>query len=69
MVYGCAQYGGSNGAGGVYRIARDGSMFELLHSFEVDAGYPYGGPIVGSDGGLYGTTFTGLVWRMQLPVP
>lgn len=68
MVYFCAQYGGANGTGGVCRIARDGSMFELLHSFDADAGYPYGGPIVASDGSLYGTTFTGLVWRLQLPV-
>lgn len=68
MVYGCAQYGGVNGTGGVYRIARDGSMHELIHSFDADAGYPYGGPIVASDGCLYGTTFTGLIWRLQLPV-
>lgn len=68
MVYGCAQYGGANGTGGIYRVARDGSLFELLHSFDIDAGYPYGGPICASDGNLYGTTFTGLVWRMTLPV-
>jgi uncharacterized repeat protein (TIGR03803 family) len=67
MVYGCAQYGGAGGAGGIYRIARDGSMQELIHSFDADAGYPYGGPILASDGSLRGTTFAGLVWRLDLP--
>jgi len=56
MLYGVAQYGGAAGTGGIYRIARDGSLFALLYSFP-DAAYPDGGVTVGSDGAVYGTTF------------
>ncbi|HEX3757115.1 MAG TPA: choice-of-anchor tandem repeat GloVer-containing protein [Kofleriaceae bacterium] len=55
MIYGTTAYGGANGSGSLYRIARDGTRFELLYSF--DGGYPYGGLTLGSDGALYGTTF------------
>jgi uncharacterized repeat protein (TIGR01451 family) len=66
MIYGTTAYGGAYGSGGVYRIARDGSRFELLYSF--DGGYPYGGLTLGSDGALYGTTFnTGQVFRFVPP--
>jgi len=66
MLYGVAQYGGAAGAGGIYRIARDGSLFQLLRSWS-DAAYPYGGVTVGSDGAVYGTTFnTSEVWRLRL---
>jgi uncharacterized repeat protein (TIGR03803 family) len=66
MLYGTTAYGGAHGSGGIYRLARDGSRFELVHSF--DGGYPYGGLTVGSDGALYGTTFnTGQVFRFVPP--
>lgn len=66
MLYFAAQYGGANGTGAIGRLARDGSLFSLLWSWP-DAAYPYGGPIVGSDGALYGTTFdTGQIWRLRL---
>ena len=63
LVYGTAQYGGSNGTGGIYRIAPDGSLFQLVFSF-ADSAYPYGGLILGSDGAFYGMEFgTGMVFR------
>lgn len=65
LVYGTAQYGGASGTGGIYRIARDGSLFQLLHSFP-DAAYPYGGLITGSDGAFYGMEFNaGIVFRFR----
>lgn len=68
MLYGVAQYGGAAGTGGIYRVARDGSLFRLLWSWP-DAAYPYGGVTIGSDGALYGTTFdTGQIWRLALPL-
>ncbi|HET7504847.1 MAG TPA: choice-of-anchor tandem repeat GloVer-containing protein, partial [Kofleriaceae bacterium] len=67
MIYGTTTYGGAYGSGSIYRIARDGSQFELLHSFE--GGYPYGGLTLGSDGALYGTTFnTSQVFRFVPPL-
>jgi uncharacterized repeat protein (TIGR03803 family) len=66
MLYGTTAYGGAHGSGGIYRRARDGSRFALVHSF--DGGSPYGGLTVGSDGALYGTTFTpGQVFRFVPP--
>jgi uncharacterized repeat protein (TIGR03803 family) len=67
LVYGMAQYGGASGTGGIYRIARDGSRFELVYSFP-DAAYPYGGLTVGPDGALYGMEFNaGKVFRFDPP--
>jgi uncharacterized repeat protein (TIGR03803 family) len=66
MIYGTTTYGGANGSGSIYRIARDGTRFELLYSF--DGAYPYGGLTLGSDGALYGTTFnTSQVFRFVPP--
>ena len=66
LIYGTTAYGGAYGSGSIYRIARDGSRFELLYSF--DGGYPYGGLTLGSDGALYGTTFnTSQVFRFVPP--
>ncbi len=63
MLYGVTRYGGDNGTGNIYRIARDGSLFQSLYSFPSDSSglqrRPYGGLIVGSDGAMYGTTHTG----------
>ncbi|HEY6180123.1 MAG TPA: choice-of-anchor tandem repeat GloVer-containing protein [Kofleriaceae bacterium] len=68
LIYGTAQYGGASGTGAIYRIARNGALFQLLYSFP-DAAYPYGGLIVGSDGALYGMEFVaGLVFRFTPPI-
>lgn len=69
MIYGVANYGGANGCGGVYRIARDGSQFELIHSFELSGpNYPYGGIMCASDGALYVVTFgNGSIVRIEPP--
>jgi uncharacterized repeat protein (TIGR03803 family) len=66
MLYGCVQYGGASGTGGIWRMARNGTQRELIHSFP-DAAYPYGGPTFGSDGALYVVTFgTGRVIRFEV---
>lgn len=67
MIYGTATYGGAYGTGGIWRMARDGSLFQLLWSWP-DAAYPYGGLSIGSDGALYGVTFnTSQVFRFVPP--
>lgn len=68
MIYGTAQYGGASGTGGIWRMARDGSMFQLLWSW-TDAAYPYGGLARGIDGAFYGATFgTSQVFRFVTPM-
>lgn len=69
MIYGVANYGGAEGCGGVYRVARDGSLFELVHSFSLSGpNYPYGGLTRASDGALYAVTFgNGAVIRIDPP--
>lgn len=63
MIYGTAAYGGAAGTGGIWRIARDGSQFQLLYSWP-DAAYPYGGIMMASDGNMYGVTYgTSQVYR------
>jgi uncharacterized repeat protein (TIGR03803 family) len=65
LLYGMAQYGGAAGTGGIWRIARDGTLFSLLYSFP-DGAYPYGGLTLGSDGAFYGTTFnTSQIFRFH----
>lgn len=60
MIMGVAAYGGAGGAGGIYEIARDGTRFRLLHSFDPNGfSYPYGGLMTASNGAIYGTTFNG----------
>jgi len=61
-MYGTTSVGGEHTSGTVFKLKKDGSNYELLHSFA-----PFGGdgrnpqtPVVeGSDGYLYGTTVTG----------
>jgi hypothetical protein len=65
MVYGTAQYGGAAGTGGIWRMARDGSLFSLVYSWP-DGAYPYGGLTATSDGALWGVTFnTNEVFRFD----
>ena len=72
LLYGTANQGGDASRGIVYRIRKDGTGFERLHSFSgADGSTPDGGVIQGSDGWLYGATFdggdanVGTVYRMR----
>jgi uncharacterized repeat protein (TIGR03803 family) len=59
LLYGTTQYGGTSGNGTVFRIARDGTLHEVLHHFTGganDGGYPRAPLFPGTDGFLYGTT-------------
>lgn len=45
--------------GGLYRMSKDGRLFEVLHQFTAQEGtQPSSGLIFGGDGRLYGTTWT-----------
>ena len=75
-IYGTASTGG-NGSGTVYRLKRSGSnwLFQPLYSFnQSDGDFPEARVIIGSDGGLYGTTTyggaanQGTVFRLRPPV-
>ena len=61
-LYGTTLGGGTKGMGTVYRINPDGSGYQVLHNFSadgVDGQTPFGGVVEGSDGALYGTTWSG----------
>lgn len=58
MLYGTTYAGGSNNIGTVFRIAKDGSGFGVLHSLS-EGSYPYAGLPEGGDGALYGSTADG----------
>ena len=71
FLYGVARTGGENGTGTVFKIARDGTGFEVLHVFgeitsdeddpltkNADGAYPLGS-LVENNGFLYGTTSRG----------
>ncbi len=59
MLYGETQLGGANNAGTVFRLHRDGSGFQVLHSFCPSCGDAYDplGMAAGSNGVVYGATF------------
>jgi uncharacterized repeat protein (TIGR03803 family) len=59
-LYGTTLQGGSSGFGTVFRLAGNGSV-TFLHSFTAgaDGAIPYAPLSLGSNGQLYGTTFTG----------
>lgn len=68
LLYGTGMYGGDAGTGGIYRVSRDGSLFQLLLSFPASPSRAYGGLTAGSDGALYGVTWNGSsVFRYQPP--
>jgi uncharacterized repeat protein (TIGR03803 family) len=78
--YGTTSEGGPADAGVVFRLSRVGSgrVLTPLYSFGggADGAYPYGGVVIGPDGGLYGTTShggqhgQGTVYRLRpSPVP
>ena len=60
-LYGTTYTGGSAHLGVVYRASKDGTGFAKLVDFTSSAtgGSPRAGVIEGSDGALYGTTYTG----------
>lgn len=58
-LYGVTDLGGANNAGAVFRLNRDGSGFQLIHSFCPSCGDGYDplGMAAGTDGNVYGATF------------
>lgn len=61
-LYGTTAAGGPYSGGRVFRMERDGSGYQVLHSFAAtptDGNEPRAGVIEGSDGRLYGTTYGG----------
>jgi uncharacterized repeat protein (TIGR03803 family) len=61
-LYGTAQLGGDSGAGGIFKIQKNGSGFTLLKSFSPSGGdgaSPIAPLARASDGKLYGTTRLG----------
>ncbi|HEX9207948.1 MAG TPA: choice-of-anchor tandem repeat GloVer-containing protein [Steroidobacteraceae bacterium] len=72
FLYGVASAGGANGRGTVFKVAADGSSFQVLHTFaattldtttglqvNVDGGTPLAGVTDGADGYVYGVTSLG----------
>jgi uncharacterized repeat protein (TIGR03803 family) len=58
-LYGTTLGGGTNGAGTVFKLNKDGSGYAVLHSFPdsvMDGANPMAGLLAGSDGWFYGTT-------------
>lgn len=63
-LYGTAGFGGTSGAGIVFKLHPDGSgrwKETILFNFanDADGGYPYSTPIFDAAGNLYGTTLNG----------
>jgi uncharacterized repeat protein (TIGR03803 family) len=62
-LYGTTMFGGTARAGAVFKVSKDGTAYNILHSF--GAGYvndgtnAYPAPLQGSDGLRYGTTYGG----------
>jgi uncharacterized repeat protein (TIGR03803 family) len=61
-LYGTTTSGGPGSGGVVFKIAPDGTNYQVLHSFTGAGGdglAPFGSLLVGSSGNLYGTTPSG----------
>jgi len=59
FLYGTTELGSGND-GTLFRLSKDGSMFEVLHQFNAalgDGSTPWGDLVEGSDGAIYGTTY------------
>jgi uncharacterized repeat protein (TIGR03803 family) len=60
FLYGTAFYGGATSNGLVFRVKPDGTAFSTVYNFNGDDGAnPQGNLIVGSDGFLYGSSYSG----------
>ncbi len=61
MLYGTTWGGGTNAAGTVFRMSRDGASYTILHHFgsTADGSTPFASLVQANDGFLYGTTFYG----------
>lgn len=63
VLYGTTHLGGgTNNAGTLFKLNKDGSNYAVLHRFgdvDGDAAEPEGGLVLGGDGVLYGTTRSG----------
>jgi uncharacterized repeat protein (TIGR03803 family) len=63
-LYGVTTAGGTAGKGTIFEISTDGSVFNVVHNFgdgtvSNDGSMANGGLILGEDGNLYGTTYSG----------
>lgn len=72
QLYGVTRAGGANGTGVVFKLARDGSAFQVLHEFGAvtsatdsgvvangDGAAPVGALVAAADGNFYGVTSAG----------
>ena len=66
-LYGATEYGGSGGAGTIFKINKDGTLYRILHSFSntgVEGQYPTR-VVEGRDGALYGIASSGGAYTNQ----
>src|SRR5262249_6616571 len=62
LLYGVSVLGGPEDQGTLFKLAKDGSQFSVLHAFSfsaTDGRQPNGVLLEGADGALYGTTMYG----------
>ena len=72
FLYGTASYDGAGLSGTAFKVKTDGTLFTVLHSFtgDPDGNQPIAPLLLGRDGFLYSTTFTGggnddgTVWKV-----
>lgn len=62
FLYGTTVLDGASGYGALFRLSTDGATYSLRNSFSPASGggiHPYAGIVLGADGTLYGTTYSG----------